>query len=231
MEAILWKFRTGAPWRAIYLKNFARGQPPLTASVGGPRKASGRIFLIYEAEIDEEWIFVDRSYVRAHQHTSEARIVEERAIGKSRDRLTTKIDVVADAHGKLIDFEVAAGEVYDVKAANKLFAKVGDSAENFIAEIGYDSEEIGVQARSKNMTPIIPRKSSSVKPNPKFDSHLNKQFHFVENLFARLKHFRSIATRFKKLARDFKWGSRTVLKSDGNNAVDAAHCVFFKTFA
>jgi transposase len=28
--------------------------------------------------------------------------------------------------------------------------------------------------------------------------------HLVENLFARLKHYRSIATRFEKLARNFK---------------------------
>ena len=37
-----------------------------------------------------------------------------------------------------------------------------------------------------------------------FDAHLYKQRHLVENLFARLKHFRSIATRFEKLARNFK---------------------------
>ena len=33
---------------------------------------------------------------------------------------------------------------------------------------------------------------------------INKQRHLVENLFARLKHDRSIATRFEKLARNFK---------------------------
>ena len=37
-----------------------------------------------------------------------------------------------------------------------------------------------------------------------FDKHLYKIRHLVENLFAILKHFRSIATRFEKLARNFK---------------------------
>ncbi|MBC3936206.1 transposase, partial [Undibacterium sp. CY7W] len=41
------------------------------------------------------------------------------------------------------------------------------------------------------------------KANPEFDAHIYKQRHLVENLFARLKHFRSIATRFEKLARNF----------------------------
>ncbi|MBE8215549.1 MAG: transposase, partial [Endozoicomonadaceae bacterium] len=34
--------------------------------------------------------------------------------------------------------------------------------------------------------------------------NIYKSRHLVENLFARLKHFRSISTRFDKLARHFK---------------------------
>jgi transposase len=78
------------------------------------------------------------------------------------------------------------------------------AAENFIADKGYDSEVIREQARAAGMNPVIPRKSNSKKPNPEFDIHLYKLRHLVENLFARLKHFRSIATRFEKLARNFK---------------------------
>jgi len=54
------------------------------------------------------------------------------------------------------------------------------------------------------MKPVIPRRFNSEKPNPKFDPHIYKLRHLVENLFARLKHFRSIATRFDKLSRNFK---------------------------
>jgi transposase len=54
------------------------------------------------------------------------------------------------------------------------------------------------------MKPIIPRRSNSRKNNPEFDRHLYKIRHVIENLFAKLKHFRSIATRFEKLARNFK---------------------------
>ena len=54
------------------------------------------------------------------------------------------------------------------------------------------------------MIPVIPRRSNSTKPNPNFHSYLYKLRHLVENLFAKLKHFRSVATRFEKLARNFK---------------------------
>lgn len=162
-----------------------------------------RFFFELRGEIDSEWVFADGSYVRAHQHASGARIGEERAIGKSRGGPTTKIHMAADAHGNPIDFEITGGEVHDAKAAPQVISKV-KSAENFIADKGYDSEDIREQVRAEGMNPVIPRKSNSKKPNPEFDSHLYKMRHLVENLFARLKHFRSIATRFEKLARNFK---------------------------
>ena len=163
----------------------------------------GEIFFELRGEIDTEWVFADGSYVRAHQHASGARIGDERAIGRSRGGATTKIHIAADAHGNPIDFEITGGEVHDAKVADKLIEKIG-LAKYFIADKGYDSESIREQARESKMSPVIPRKSNSKQPNPEFDAHLYKLRHLVENLFARLKHFRSIATRFEKLARNYK---------------------------
>lgn len=163
----------------------------------------GRFFFELRGEIDTEWVFTDGSYVRAHQHASGARIGEERAIGKSRGGATTKIHIAADAHGNPIDFEITGGQVHDSQVACKMIEKVG-SATHFIGDKGYDSENIRESARNAGMNPVIPRKANSKITNPEFDSYLYKLRHLVENLFARLKHFRSIATRFEKLARNFK---------------------------
>lgn len=111
--------------------------------------------------------------------------------------------MAADAHGNPIDFEITGGEVHDAKVADTVIEKVG-TAQNFIADKGYDSQAIRAQAQAAGMRPIIPRKSNSKQPNPEFDAYLYKLRHRVENLFARLKHFRSIATRYEKLARNFK---------------------------
>ena len=46
---------------------------------------------------------------------------------------------------------------------------------------------------------VIPRKKNSAIGNADMDWGLYKCGHLVENLFARLKHFRAIATRFDKL--------------------------------
>lgn len=163
----------------------------------------GGIFFELRGEVDTEWVFIDGSYVRAHQHASGARLGEERAIGRSRGGPTTKLHMAADANGNPIDFEITGGEVHDAKAADKVIEKVG-VAESLIADKGYDSESIRDQSRRAGMNPVIPRKSNSKKANPEFDPILYKFRHLVENLFARLKHFRSIATRYEKLARNFK---------------------------
>jgi len=164
----------------------------------------GGIFFELRGKIDAEWIFADGSYVRAHQHASGARRGEERAIGKSRGGSTTKLHMLADAHGHPVDFEITGGDVHDVKAADALLGKVAGQAEHFIADKGYDSEPLRERIRMAGATPVIPRKSNSKRANPEFDPYLYRLRHLVENLFARLKHFRSIATRFEKLARNFK---------------------------
>lgn len=169
----------------------------------GKKRLVGRFFFELRGEIDPEWVFADGSYVRAHQHASGARCGEERAIGRSCGGLTTKIHMCADAHGNPIDFEITGGQVHDSKLAPQLIELV-DEAENFIADKGYDSDEIRDKAIEFGMKPIIPRRTNSIKLNTTFDSYLYKMRHLVENLFARLKHFRSIATRFEKLARNFK---------------------------
>jgi transposase len=111
--------------------------------------------------------------------------------------------MAADAHGNPIDFEITGGQVHDAKSADKMIKKIG-VAEKLIADKGYDSDAIRECARKKGMTPVIPRKCNSKKPNLDFDLHLYRLRHLVENVFARLKHFRNIATRFEKLARNFK---------------------------
>lgn len=187
MEAILWKLRTGAPWRDTP-REFRPWKTAYNRFNRWAAKGLWADFFELRGEIDSEWVFADGSYVRAHQHASGARRGEERAIGKSRGGATTKLHVAADAHGNPIDFEVTRGKVHDAKVAKQLITKIGE-AEHLIADKGYDSEAIREQARATGMNPAIPRKSNSKKPNPEFDFHLYKLRHLVENLFARLKHF------------------------------------------
>lgn len=75
---------------------------------------------------------------------------------------------------------------------------------SFIADKGYDSDKVREYIRERGKTPVIPRRSNSKKENPGFDTHVYKARHLVENLFARIKHYRGVATRFDKLARNYR---------------------------
>ena len=153
--------------------------------------------------MDQEWVFIDGSYIRAHQHANGARHGFDRAIGQSRGGRTTKIHLATDANGLPIDFKITGGEVHDSQVAEQLICEIGE-ADYLIADKGYDSEKIRILARKQNIVPIIPMKSNSKRENQEFDRYLYQLRHLVENAFARLKHFRAIATRFDKLARNYQ---------------------------
>jgi transposase len=138
-----------------------------------------------------------------HQHASRARHGFEREIGQSLGGRTTKIHLATDANGLPIDFKITEGDVHDSQVAKQLIDTIGEAI-YLIADKGYDAEHIRTCAKNKNMIPIIPMRSNSNRSNKEFDKYLYKLRYLVENAFARLKHFRTIATRFDKLARNYQ---------------------------
>ena len=152
---------------------------------------------------DLEWEFIDGSIVRAHQHSAGAVGNDEQGIGKSRGGNTTKIHMAVDSYGLPIHFKLTGGEVHDSKVAPELIAELPVS-EYVIADKGYDSESIREAIREKSSIPIIPRRQNSKTGNDDIDWCLYKYRHLVENVFARLKQFRALATRYDKLKRNYE---------------------------
>lgn len=202
VEGILYRMRTGLPWRdlpsffgvwiSIY-QQFNRWS------------SKDKLMSIFKSLINEpdfEWEFIDGSIVKAHQHSTGAASESDEAIGKSVAGNTTKIHMATDAHGLPIHFEITGGEVHDCKVAPEFIANL-PNADYTIADKGYDSEVVREQNREKSSIPIIPRKSNSKLGNDDMDWGLYKYRHLVENVFARLKHFRAIATRYDKLKRNY----------------------------
>jgi len=70
-------------------------------------------------------------------------------------------------------------------------------AEHLIADKGYDSDEIVRTAQTQNMQAQIPPRKNR-KHRRQYDKHLYRQRHLVENAFAHIKQWRSIATRYAK---------------------------------
>jgi transposase len=194
--------RTGCPWRDVpsvfgnwnsIFQQFNRWSL---------KNKLPNIFKTLVQNPDLEWEFIDGSIVKAHQHSTGAASSEDQAIGKSVAGNTTKIHMAVDAYGLPIHFEITGGEVHDCKVSPEFISKL-PAADYTVADRGYDSEELRQMIKGRLSTPVIPRKNNSKIGNDDIDWSLYKLRHLVENVFARLKHFRAIATRYDKLKRNY----------------------------
>ena len=115
---------------------------------------------------------------------------------------SSKRYMISDSHGNPIDFILSEAQVHDNKIANQLI-EISD-AENLIADRAYNEKKIREKLADRDTHVIIPKKVNSIdKTDNGFDKHLYKLRNLVKNLFARLKHFRSIATSYDKGKNNF----------------------------
>ncbi len=203
VEGMFYRLRVGCPWRDLP-RCFGHWNSVYKKFNAWSKKGKWlALFKRLVIDSDTEWEFIDGSYVKAHQHSAGARGVESQAIGKSRAGNTTKIHLATDSYGLPIEFTITGGEIHDSTAAGELIERLPD-AEAVIADKGYDSEKIREQIESKGAAAVIPRRSNSVIGNTDMDWALYRHRHLVENAFARLKHFRALATRYDKLKRNYQ---------------------------
>ena len=95
---------------------------------------------------------------------------------------------------------ITAGTTADCTQAGKLIE--GLTAENLLADKGYDSDAIIAQATEQGMKAQIPPKRNR-KERRLYDKELYKLRHLVENAFLHLKRWRGIATRYAKCSASF----------------------------
>ena len=108
--------------------------------------------------------------------------------------------LAVDSHGMPLRAIVTQGTAADCSQAIALID--GFTAENLLADKGYDTDTILEQAERQGMTPVIPPKKNR-KEQRGFDKELYKARHLVENAFLYLKQWRGIATRYAKNTASF----------------------------
>ena len=78
----------------------------------------------------------------------------------------------------------------------------GFTAENLLADRGYDTNTILDQAEKHGMQPVIPPKKNRKEPCD-YDKDLYNTRHLIEKAFLFLKQWRGIATRYAKNSASF----------------------------
>ena len=72
----------------------------------------------------------------------------------------------------------------------------------WIADKGYDSDEFILPIRSRGGTPVIPSRAGRTVARRLLRRQYRRRNH-VERWVKRIKHFRRVATRYEKTARNF----------------------------
>lgn len=202
-EGILYRLRTGVPWRDLP-PEFGDWNTVYRRFNLWSKKGLLEILFNELARLsDYDWVFADGSIVKAHQHSTGAATSDTECIGKSRGGNSTKIHLVVDSGGLPIYFELSEGQKNDITRAENLVNGLQE-VNIFIADKGYDSKALRAYVESKGGESIIPKRNHGQDIDKgSFDWCLYKYRHLVENAFARVKHFRSISTRYDKLARNY----------------------------
>ena len=125
---------------------------------------------------------------------------EEEALGRSRGGFTTKVHAACDALGNPLRFILTPGQRSDLTQAEALLS--GEEPGAVIADKGYDADWLIEQITLLEAEVVIPSKRHR-KVQREIDLNLYADRNKIERLFNRLKHYRRVATRYEKTARNY----------------------------
>ena len=114
---------------------------------------------------------------------------------------------MVDALGNPLALSLTGGNVHDIKQAEILAAQVQPGA--LLADKGYDADSFVASLEARLIKVVIPPKSNR-KVQRDCDFALYCERNLVERFFNIIKHFRAIATRYEKTARNFLAGLHLV---------------------
>ena len=123
------------------------------------------------------------------------------ALGRSRGGYGTKACVMADGAGRAMAFRLAPGQVHELPHAVPLLDNLPGVPKWVVADRGYTSHAFRQHVWDMGARPAIPplRHEAPVACPDWIYNNRNR----VERLWARLKEWRAVATRYEKTAVSF----------------------------
>ena len=99
-----------------------------------------------------------------------------------------------------MELRLTPGQQADITQAELLLE--GYQPDAVLADKGYDADALVKRIEAKGAEAVIPPKSNRKEPRD-YDKDLYKERNLVERFMNRIKHYRRIATRYEKTARNF----------------------------
>ena len=109
--------------------------------------------------------------------------------------------MIADGAGRAVAFAVAPGQAHELPMAPGLLDRLPRVPSWVVGDRGYSSHELREHVRDSGARPAIPTRSNEAAVAcPDF---IYNNRNIVERLWARLKEWRAVATRYEKTAVGF----------------------------
>jgi transposase len=122
------------------------------------------------------------------------------ALGRSRGGFSSKLHSIVDALGNPLRFSLTPGQHSDITQAETLLGSYDPDA--VVADKAYDSDPFIEYIELREADPVIPPRRNR-KEKREIDENLYKDRNKIERFINRLKHYRRIATRYEKTARNY----------------------------
>src|SRR5215204_5982784 len=210
VEAILWRHQNGAKWRRIPGELGPWWKAAQTFIRWAHLGVWERLLnLVQQRGVALGMAFLDGTNSRAHQKAAgadktgadgEQRDCRE-ALGRSRGGYGTKACVIADGRGRAVAFALAPGQAHELPMAPGLLDCLPDVPGWVVGDRGLASDTFRDRIWELGARPAIPPKRTDAPVACPDWIYANRRL--VENLWARLKEWRAVATRYEKTARSF----------------------------
>ena len=103
--------------------------------------------------------------------------------------------------GEVVRVQLSAGQRSDISQADALIS--GLSFDVLIADKGYDSDKFIEKVKRDQGAEVVIRPRKNRREPREVDLEKYRERNVVERFFNRVKHFRRVATRYDKTARNY----------------------------
>ena len=108
---------------------------------------------------------------------------------------------VADSRGRAVAFHLAPGQAHELPSAPGLLSRLPDAPAWVVADRGYSSDAFRAHVWDMGARPAVPAKRNEAAVRcPDF---IYRHRNCIERMWARLKEWRAVATRYEKTAPSF----------------------------
>lgn len=226
MNGILWRLHTGAPWRDIPLRY---GPWKTVYDRFNKWRRSGlweQLLKRLQVQLDQKGMIdwsrwnIDSTVVRASRSAAGAKKKalesepSDHALGRSRGGFGTKVHLVSDAGGLILNVVLSGAQVHDSTCFESVMQGVQARQRRgrprrrpccVVGDKAYDNRAIRAWLRRRQIRAVIPeRKDRRHRAHSRgLDTKLYRQRSIVEQVVGWHKERRSLGTRFEKLAVNF----------------------------